>query len=371
MVVRLAKTKTSMRNNIYISAFAVLTMLLASCQQQNISLPADFDVKLDGDNVYRPGEIVRFRFSGDADYITFFSGEAGHEFDKRERTSIPMEEIRNLSMAVRVQPLWGTGAKPDPLSEYGFRIYLSKDFKGLSSEDGFEQRKEIQKMIDEGQFPLSADDETKPWKQVWDDDKCQSIQNEWKYGFSIDDLSEYADNFSIAFHWRPWTENWKWSQRTYHVQGNIDMEYGVAEQRKTTLAEIPFTVVTMNEQDPPHLGVSPTQRGDTTTIGTVHFGNPEWEINFEGAASNYPGLNWELDVWCISDPMPLNSVSKDKGVQIKSLLSPILTYDHVYDKPGTYKAVFYGVNDNYQGRTTAVKEVTVIVVDDKPFSSGD
>ena len=32
-----------------------------------------------------------------------------------------------------------------------------------------------------------------------------------------------------------------------------------------------------------------------------------------------------------------------------------------------YKAVFYGVNDNYQGQKTAVKEVTVIVVDDKPF----
>lgn len=354
-----------MKKNIYISALAVLVALLASCQQQNIALPVDFDVRLDGDNVYRPGEIVRFRLSGDADYITFFSGETGHEYDKRERTSIPSEEIKKLSMDIRFQPLWGTGAiKPD--SEYGFRVYLSKDFKGLSSADGFEQRKEIQKMVDEGQFPLSEEDQTKPWKQVWNDLNCESILNEWKYGYSTD-LDEYADNFCIAFHWKPWTMNWTRSQRTYHVQGNIDMEYGDSEVRRTTFAEIPFTVVTMNEQDPPHLGTSPKMRGDTTYIGTVHFGNPEWEINFEGAASNYPGLNWELDVWCISDPMPLNSVSKDSGVQIKSLLSPILTYEHVYDKPGTYKAVFYGVNDNYQGKKTAVKEVTVIVVDDKPF----
>ena len=76
-----------MRKNIYISAFASILLSLTSCQQQNISLPVDFDVMLDGDNVYRPGEIVRFRFSGDADYITFFSGEVGHEYDKRDRTS--------------------------------------------------------------------------------------------------------------------------------------------------------------------------------------------------------------------------------------------------------------------------------------------
>ena len=63
-----------MRKNIYISAFVAMTALLVSCQQQNISLPVDFDVRLDGDNVYRPGEIVRFRFDGDADYITFYSG---------------------------------------------------------------------------------------------------------------------------------------------------------------------------------------------------------------------------------------------------------------------------------------------------------
>ena len=356
-----------MKRNIYILAFASLALSLASCQQQNISLPVDFDVRLDGDNVYRPGEIVRFRFSGDADYITFFSGETGHEFDKRERTSIPMDEIKNLSLDMKFQPLWGTGAV-NPKSEYGFRVYLSKDFKGFSSEDGFEQRKEILKMIEEGQFPLDEEDLAKPWKQVWNDLNCESIQNEWKYGYSTDELGEYADNFCLAFHWKPWTINWTRSQRTYHVKGAINMEYGKEESRRTTLAEIPFTVVTMNEQDPPHLGVNPVQRGDTTSIGTVHFGNPEWEINFEGAASNYPGLDCELDVRCISDPMPLNTVSKDTGVQIKSLLSPILTYDHVYDKPGTYKAVFYGVNDNYQGRTTAVKEVTVIVVDDKPFS---
>lgn len=357
-----------MRKTICIPVLAALGLMsLSSCQQQNISLPVEFNVELDSDNVYRPGEIVRFRFTGDADYITFYSGETGHEFDKRERTSIPLEDIKSLSMDMKIQPLWGIGAlKPD--IDYGFRIFLSKEFKGFSSADGYEQRKEIQKMIDEGQFPKTEEEADKPWKQIWNDINCESVANEWKYGYSTDDLSEYAGNFCLAFHWKPNTLNWTRNQRTYHIKGNIDMEYGKDEKRTTTFAEVPFTVVTMNEQDPPHLGTNPTMRGDTTTIGTVHFGNPSWDIDFEGAASNYPGLNWELDVWCISDPMPLNSVSKDKGVQIKSMLSPVLTYDHVYEKPGTYKAVFYGVNDNYQGTKTAVKELTIIVVDDPPFS---
>ena len=364
-----------MKKKIYIMAFAAaMSLSLASCQQQDISLPVDFDVTLDGDNVYRPGDIVRFRFTGDADYITFYSGEVGHEYDNRNRTSIPFEDINDLSLDIKIQPLWGIGAlKAD--SEYGFRIYLSNSFGGLTSDDGYEQRTQIQQMINEGQFPMNESVTDKPWKQIWNDINCETFQNEWRYGFNSNDpengcdMSEYADNFCIAFHWKPNTLNWTRNQRTYHVQGDINMSYGKDGQSvNTPFTEVPFTVVTMNEQDPPHLGTFPTMRGDTTYVGTVNFGRPNWDINFEGAASNWPGLNWELDVWCISDPMPLNSVSRDKGVQIKSLLSPILTYDHVYDKPGTYKAVFYGVNDNYQGTKTAVKEVTVIVVDDPPFS---
>lgn len=356
-----------MRRNINILASVLFLMSLLSCQQQNISLPVDFDVVFDEDNTYRPGDIVRFRFSGDADYIVFYSGETGHEYDRRNRTSIPNEEIKNLSFDMKIQPLWGIGADK-ATSDYGFRVYFTNQFSGFSSEDGYEQRQEIQKMIDNGQFPMTEDDLTKPWKQVWNDVNNDYFVGEWPYGYSTDDLGEYVDNFCIAFHWKPWTKDWTRSQRTYHVRGDITMEYGKGETRKTKFSEIPFTVVTMNEEDPPHLGVNPTQRGDTTTIGTVQFGNPEWELNFNGAASNYPGLDWELDVWCISDPMPLNSVSKDTGVQIKSLLNPVVTYDHIYDEPGTYKAVFYGVNDNYQGRKTAVKEMTVIIVDDQPFS---
>lgn len=352
----------------YILAFALGAVSLASCQQQNISLPVDFNVTLDGDNVYRTGEIVRFRFSGDADYITFYSGETGHEWDKRERTSIPTDEIKNLALDMKIQPLWGRGGGNETW-DYGFRIYLSKDFKGLESEDGYEQRAQIKKMVEDGEFPLTAADTTKAWRQIWNDVDCESVLNEWKYGLSKD-IIDYADNFCIAFHWHPWTYNLTANQRSYHVQGDITMEYGKGEQKLTAFTEVPFTVVTMNEEDEPNLGQNPKLRtkedGSQTRMGTVNFGQPNWDINFEGAASS--DLTYELDAWCISDPMSLNAVSKDSGVQIKSLLSPILTYEHTYTKPGTYKAVFYGVNDNYQGRTTALKEVTVIVVDDKPFA---
>lgn len=355
-----------MRKSIrYIFTTCALLMGLNACQQQKIILPVDFNVTLDGDNVYRVGEVVRFRFSGDADYITFYSGEKGHEFVNRDRTSIPIEQIKNLSLSMKFQPLWGIGSS-NPNSEYGFRVFLSKDFQGFQSTDGYEQRKEIQKMVADGQFPMTEEDDSKPWKQIWNDLNCVSVLNEWKYGLETS-LNDYAENFCIAFHWKPWTRDFQANQRTYHVQGSILMEYGEGESRTTPFTEIPFTVVTMNEQDPPHLGVNPKMRGDSTSIGTINFGRPTWDINFEGASSTYPGLDWELDAWCFSDPISLNTVSKDKGVQIKSLLSPILTYDHIYDSPGVYKAVFYGVNDNYQGQETAVKELTIIVVDQKAF----
>ncbi|MGN0189126.1 MAG: DUF5017 domain-containing protein [Candidatus Cryptobacteroides sp.] len=352
-------------NKSVIYVFAALAVL-ASCQQQNISLPVDFNVTLDEDNVYRPGEIVRFRFEGDADYITFFSGEPGHEFVNRDRTSIPMEQVRGVSMDMQIQPLWGSGA-PSMNTHNGFHVYISKEFKGLESEDGLEQREELRRMTEEGMFPLDYEDDSKPWKLIWNDVDLEGTPYDWKYGWE-GDLKDYAENFAIAFHWKPYTLNLTRNQRTYHVKGNIKMDFDKDQSVSTAFAAIPFNIVTMNEQDPPHLGEIPKQRGDSTAIGTVNFGKPDYDINFEGAASNYPGLDWELDVWCFSDPMKLNSVSSDTGVQIKSMLNPIITYDHIYEKPGTYKAVFYGVNDNYQGTKTAYREVTVIVVDDPPFS---
>lgn len=179
------------------------------------------------------------------------------------------------------------------------------------------------------------------------------------------DLNDYAESFALAFHWHPNTYNFTRNQSTYHVNGDIEMNFGKDNSVTTRLNDIPFDLIVMNEQDPPYLGKNPLRRGDTTSIATAHFDDSRYAINFEGTNPTF--LTYEIDVWCVSQPMPLNKVLKDTGVHIKNMMNPIYDYEYTYDKPGTYKAVFYGVNDNYQGHTSTIREVTVVIADDPVF----
>lgn len=328
--------------------FAATSLILAmACSQQNIVVPVDFEVSLDPENIYRPGYPIHFKFSGDADYMVFYSGEVGHEFRYRDRTSVPTEEVNSVKMNIEYTMLWGSQKK-------GLDVYISNtNDRILFGADGEADRAAIRKMIEGG-------------LKGWTDLEYSKIEGEHDIPVKAEyDLDDYMDKFSLAFHWHPNTYKFTRNQGTYHINGDIMMKFGGNNSMTTRLNDVPFDLIVMNEQDPPYLGKNPLKRGDTVSIATAHFDDSRYAINFEGTNPTF--LDYELDVWCISQPMPLNTVLKDTGVQIKNMMNPIYDYEYSYDKPGTYKAVFYGVNDNYQGHTTAVREVTVVIADEPVF----
>lgn len=329
-----------------ILATASLFILMA-CSQQSIVVPVDFEVSLDPANVYRPGQPIHFKFTGDADYMVFYSGETGHEFQYRDRTSVPMEDMNSVKMNLEYTMFWGSQKK-------GLDVYISNTYeRALFGADGEADRAAMRKMIEGGM---------EGWKNL------EYSKIEGDHGVTVNaeyDLNDYAESFALAFHWHPNTYNFTRNQSTYHVNGDIEMNFGKDNSVTTRLNDIPFDLIVMNEQDPPYLGKNPLRRGDTTSIATAHFDDSRYAINFEGTNPTF--LTYEIDVWCVSQPMPLNTVLKDTGVHIKNMMNPIYDYEYTYDKPGTYKAVFYGVNDNYQGHTSTVREVTVVIADDPVF----
>ena len=326
---------------------AAVAVFAAACSQQSIVVPVDFEVSLDPDNVYRPGHAIHFKFTGDADYMVFYSGETGHEYRYRDRTSVPLDEVNSVKMNIEYTMLWNSLKR-------GLDVYISNSGERvLSGEDGEADRAAIRGMVAGG-------------LEGWTDLEYAKIEGEHNVPVTAEyDLTDYMDNFSLAFHWHPNTYNFTKNQTTYHINGDIEMSFGDDNSVTTKLNDVAFDLIVMNEQDPPYLGKNPLKRGDTTSIATAHFDNALYAINFEGASQTF--LDYEIDVWCISRPMPLNTVLKDTGTHIKNMMNPIYDYEYTYDKPGTYKAVFYGVNDNYQGRTEAVREVTVVIADDPVF----
>ena len=69
----------TMKKNLIITFITALLLCLTSCGE--VLEDVSFGVTPDSGNVYEAGKEVYFNFSGNPDYITFYSGEAGHKYE--------------------------------------------------------------------------------------------------------------------------------------------------------------------------------------------------------------------------------------------------------------------------------------------------
>lgn len=63
----------------------ILCLLLSACNKKEVLAP-DFNVSIGQEKTtFKVGEQVDFTFSGNPNYITFYSGEPGHIYEFRDR----------------------------------------------------------------------------------------------------------------------------------------------------------------------------------------------------------------------------------------------------------------------------------------------
>lgn len=105
----------------YLLSAGLYCLLLLSCQKDIVE-DADFNVHTEKTN-YKAGEEVLFTFSGNAENIVFWSGEAGKQYVNRSRASEKGSPYLRFTSAATV------GAQPD-----GLDVLISKDFKGTVNE---------------------------------------------------------------------------------------------------------------------------------------------------------------------------------------------------------------------------------------------
>ena len=85
-------------------AFAGLS--LASCDKElkeetamEVGVVTDSNVSFDGKTVtVKKGSPVTFSFDGDPDFISFFSGEIGHEYKHRDRIEMQPEDVERCEI---------------------------------------------------------------------------------------------------------------------------------------------------------------------------------------------------------------------------------------------------------------------------------
>lgn len=320
---------------------ALAACFATACRQDNIVNGVEFHVTLDPENNYVAGQPVGFHFSGDADFIVFYSGEEGHEYQYRDRSSFPAEEVESLTLDMQYMASWGT--------EGGMDIYVSNTFPGLDGHDGEKDRQTLRDMEAGGMQGWTKLNYVEGPSEVW---THQSY-----------DLTPYVEDFSIAFHWHPWTNGFSRSQRTYNMIGKFTHKIAGMNDVQTNLRALPFVSVWMNEQEKdPYMH---DHRGDSTSIATVRFEDTRYDLYFQGCNQYF--LDYELDSWVISSPHTFNNVKADTGVPIKNVVTELRSYSYTFEKAGTYKVTFLGANSNFQGEARQERTFTLNILDPPLF----
>ena len=309
----------------------ILAAVMAFCAcEHDIVRETDFNVTLDKNNTYKAGEPVRFNFEGEVDNIIFYSGETGSQYQYKDRYTVPAEDVKAATLDMDFQARYGVAG--------ALEIWVSKSFEGLNGADGAADRAAIQAMVDGGM---------QGWTKL---DYQEGASTKWtEQAF---DLSEYVENFCIAFHWCP--PQYDQTQRTYWINGKLSLALAGTDPTVMDISELAFTTVMMNEQieDPYKKNAG---------NGSIILNNPNTAtLIFQGIGNT---LDYCLDGWAISKPAPLNRVANDKATVIKNMQNYMPSYEYTWEKPGTYNVTFVGSNSSYRHETQQKKDLTVIIVE--------
>lgn len=321
----------------YTALLLAASAFFPGCTQNDILYDADYNVTLDPSNTYYAGEPVIFNFTGNIDNILFYSGEAGSEYQYRDRYTVPVDNIEAAYLTLDILPQYGS-------VNGGLDVYYSDTFNGLEGDDADADKTTLSSM--------SEDMSAAGWTQiaVWDADNPEKASTPVSKTVDVSDVKE---NFTLAFHWRPTSLQQTNVQRTYNVNGTLSVvtkDYGTIE---TDLSEFVFTTVMMNEEfSDPYI--------NSNGNGTIRFDDSTYDIKFQGVAADV--LSYDLDGWCVSVAMDFNSIPNDKGTVIKNMQNYLTSYSYTFEEPGTYTVTFIGRNYNYVGLSEQVRQLTVTIL---------
>ena len=355
-------------------AFAGLC--LASCDKElkedtamEVGVVTDSNVSFDGKTVtVKKGSPVTFSFDGDPDFISFFSGEIGHEYKHRNRIEMQPEDVEKCEINFSIVYDYGNAKT----IEGSTHILISDQFGGISG-NNVEKDKEAVTNCDWTEL-VSQEDLPKATKVTKD--------------YSCPLTSYLGKEISIAFRLNPLDNSA--TMPVIHIKGlQLNLEFNNGKSTTINAKNFEFSAlnVTYNlddlAKDGGHFNKLKEALGNKNlTLEEMKSAEYADKIAYTTVDGNIPYF-WRTsqpndfvtsggkkdytkgDTWLISNPILLNgSCDPDAGVAIKNISQTLEIYSHTYEKAGTYTATFVANNANYvhQGGQV-VRELTINVVE--------
>lgn len=275
-------------------------------------------------------EPITFSFTGSPDFITFYSGEAGSEYAKRNLLESPADEITSV-------------LKFDNMPQYGripntLKLLVSTEFTGIKGAPASNKQSDSTMIVDH------------TWTDISDLANFSTRSNT-KNDSEIP-LDDYlGKKLTIAFKYDPQQNDA--TQPTWELTNlmieNTNKKTGAVSQ--ILASNMGFKVLDM-VSNTPYKNDGGGGVWDLRNIGPDRF-----IMRIQSQPAGQP-INED---WLISNPILVNSRPGDAGLVIKKISIDLDSYKYSYSQPGTYIVTFVARNANYEHFSEVIKEFTVTV----------
>ncbi|WP_345949742.1 DUF5017 domain-containing protein [Mucilaginibacter sp. PAMB04274] len=309
----------------------VAALLLGSygCSKKNEAEPISFDVtttKVNGTSTSAFGrqDTVIFKFSGNPDMITFYSGEVGKRYEYISRTNA------TGTPQLQFSSLRANGSQAGSLS-----LLISTDFKGAKA--GL-----VNGVFTRDTAGTNANIAAATWTDITGRATLSTGAAAAVSSGTIN-LSEFSKGQPVflAFKYTaaPGSIQNKWTITNFAITNVLsdNTSYTIANLNGPASAISNYGVNTFG----PGWAVSFDPAKNTNNIGWVYTDKTSLVIT---GAATAAAATAGVEAWAITGPIDLTRVTPDAGTSIKNITAKLPSYQYNYAAPGKYNAVFVAVN---------------------------
>ncbi|WP_017259908.1 DUF5017 domain-containing protein [Pedobacter arcticus] len=288
---------------------AAVALCFSACTKENVVNLPSFDVTTEK-ATYKLGDTVRFKFSGDADYLSMYTGETGSNYIYKDRTRAEGKVTVTANTNLRND----NGVKT-------LSLFVITDLNPLRD---------------------SASVVDAPWIDISDRVTIPVLTTGTSVSIGTADITDLTKpNKPIYLAWK------------------------FASNNSTTAVQPRWTITVMN------LFNELPDGSKTTIAGIAQMG---WKgVSVKNSAyawilgptiyTNAPAKNsGDTENWAVSGPLYPDAITRDYPKAIKDIIAVMpADYEYIYKAKGTYKVYFVALNSRNGISETITKEVEITI----------